>query len=175
MRSTLLALAASAALEIPTVAQPVNPSDPHSAAGGVMAQAGPTPTAPAAAPTTTPTSARQPMGEAAIRDRLRAMGYTDLDGVERHGEAGFRVREARRWGERVEHLAVDATTGEVTNARPMDERQIRTMLRETGSTNIRDIRPDGNHVRVRAERNNREHDLRIDPRVGILDQPGAGR
>jgi hypothetical protein len=167
MRNTILAVAATAALALPAAAQRVGPSAPDSAAGGVTAQAA----------TTTPTAARPAMSEAAIRDHLRGLGYTGIEGLERRGDAGgaFHIREARRWGERVENLTVDAATGDVADARPMSERQIRTMPREIGWTNIGEVRAEGQYVRVRAERNGREHDLRIDPRVGILDQPGAGR
>ncbi len=85
MRHTLRALAATATLALPAAAQQrVDPSAPDSAAVGAMAQA-----------TTTPAATRQPMDEGRIRDHLRGLGYTDLDGVERRGDA-FHIREARR-------------------------------------------------------------------------------
>jgi len=206
MRITLTLAATLALAAAPLAAQGVNPADPNSASGGVLAQgtmppgtAIPGAMAPGtmsqgavsqgtvsqgtvsqggrtdgtATPRATP-AALPRLDEARIREELRTRGYTDLEGMARDGE-GFRVREARRWGERVENLAVDAATGDVTNAQPMDERQIRAMLRTIGWSNLRDYRSEGRYVSVRGERNGRDQELRIDPRVGILDQPGPGR
>jgi hypothetical protein len=169
----------------PAGAQAVDPSQPGSASGGLQAQAtqpgqhqmgqasqgsgAQTPATPGSPGAATGASR---MSEDQIRTTLRARGYSDISGLERDGDA-FKVREAERYGEKIENLRVDANTGQVRDERRLSEDQVRNMLREQGYSEIRDVSRDGNTVTARAKRGDTEVRLRVDANTGAVSQQQA--
>jgi hypothetical protein len=159
-------------------AQAVDPAQPGSAAGGVQAQA----TQPGQGG---PGSAGQQgqagqagaaqagrMSEDQIRNALRARGYSEISGLDRDGDT-FRVREAKRHGEKVENLRIDARTGQVRDEPRLTEDQARNMLRDQGYSEVRDVSRDGNAITARAKRGDNEVRLRIDANTGVVTQQQA--
>lgn len=114
----------------------------------------------------------QRMNEEQMKNALRGRGYSDLQRVEREGDE-FKVGEARRFGERVENLRVNARTGEVRDEARLNEEQVKTMLRDRGFSEVRDVSRDGDTIRAKAKRNDREVNLRIDARSGAVTQQQA--
>lgn len=112
------------------------------------------------------------MSEEQIRNALRARGYSDLSGMERDGDS-FRVREAQRYGEKVENLRIDARTGQVRDEKRLSEDQARRMLRDQGYSDVSDVSRDGNTITAKAKRGDREVRLRIDANTGVVSQQQA--
>lgn len=158
-------------------AQAVDPTRPGSASGGLQAQASQpgSPGGTTAGQTGVGGAGQQAgrMSEEQIRNVLRARGYSDLSGMERDGDS-FRVREAQRYGEKVENLRVDASTGQVRDEQRLSEDQARRMLRDQGYSDISDVSRDGNNITARAKRGDREVRLRIDANTGVVSQQQAG-
>jgi|GEM_PF-5181910 len=112
------------------------------------------------------------MSEEQIRNVLRTRGYSDISGLERDGDA-FRVNEAQRYGEKVENLRIDASTGQVRDEKRLSEDQARRMLRDQGYSDISDVSRDGNNITAKAKRGDREVRLRIDANTGVVSQQQA--
>jgi hypothetical protein len=114
----------------------------------------------------------QRMTEDQIRNALRARGYSEVSGMERDGDS-FRIREAERYGEKVENLRVDARSGQVRDEQRLSEDQARRMLRDQGYSDISDVSRDGNTITAKAKRGDREVRLRIDANTGVVSQQQA--
>ena len=146
-------------------AQAVNPGQPGSASGGVQAQTGmATPGGQQAG------SAR--MSEDQVRGVLQARGYSDISGLERDGEA-FKVKEAKRYGEKVEDLRINAATGQVRDEKRLSEDQAKKLLRDQGYSDVSDVKRDGDTIGAKAKRGDREMRLRVDARTGTVTQQQA--
>ncbi|WP_372624859.1 PepSY domain-containing protein [Falsiroseomonas sp.] len=104
------------------------------------------------------------LGEDRIRERLRERGYSDIEGLERDG--GRYTADAQRYGERVEDLRIDPTTGWVRNQSRLNEEQVRNMLYDRGWSNVGSIERDGNIISAEARRDGRRFDLRLNARTG---------
>jgi hypothetical protein len=109
------------------------------------------------------------MSEDAIRSALRARGYSDIDGLERDGDH-FRVKEAKRYGEEVENLHIDARTDQVRDEQRLSGDQARNLLREQGYSDVSDVSRDGNMIAANARRNDSEMRLHIDATSGVVTQ-----
>jgi hypothetical protein len=112
------------------------------------------------------------LSEDAIRASLRARGYSDIEGLERDGDH-FKVGEAKRYGEDVSDLRVDARTGQVRDEERLSEDQARTMLEDRGFSDISDVSRDGDTISAKAKQGDREVNLRIDARSGTVTQQQA--
>jgi hypothetical protein len=182
--STAIATALLFGMHAPATAQVVDPSQRGSASGGQQAQhnqSGQTgmgqpgmPGGMTTGQTGTPGAAQgaSRMSEEQIRTTLRARGYSDLSGIERDGDT-FRVGEARRYGEKVEDLRVDAATGKVRDESRLTEDQARNLLRDRGYADIQDVSRDGSTITARAKRGDNEVRLRIDANTGVVSQQQA--
>jgi hypothetical protein len=113
-----------------------------------------------------------PMLAAQVEVVLYAHGYSDIQGLEREGDT-FRIHSARRYGEPVGELQVDAVSGQVQGER-MSEEQARTMLRERGFSEVSEVRRESDTILARAHRDGCEIragceiDMRIDARTGAV-------
>ncbi|WP_137177983.1 PepSY domain-containing protein [Roseomonas sp. AR75] len=182
-------------------AQAVNPAQPGSASGGLQAQGGTAGSpmgstgtrnpgmpggsmsgssaqsgaqAPGPAGSSSGGSAAQSsaMSEDAIRNVLRARGYSDIEGLERDGDH-FKVEGAERYGEDVENLRIDARTGQVRDEKKLSESQVRTMLQDRGYSDVSDVSSDGDAITATAKQNDREMKLRVDRSTGVVTQQQA--
>lgn len=113
------------------------------------------------------------MSEEAMRTALRARGYSDLGDVERDGDT-FKVGSAKRYGEDVSDLRVNARTGQVRDESRLSEDQAKTLLRDRGYSDVSDVNRDGDAIRAKAKQGDREVNLRIDARSGVVTQQRAG-
>ncbi|PWS35246.1 hypothetical protein DFH01_23365 [Falsiroseomonas bella] len=104
------------------------------------------------------------LSEEQIRSALRARGYSDVQGLERDGD-NFKVGQAKRYGEEVKDLRVDARTGQVRDEDRLSEDQAKALLRDRG---YRDVSRDGDTIRAKAKQGDREVNLRIDARTGTV-------
>jgi hypothetical protein len=182
LASTALATVVAIGLG-PALAQAPNPSSPGSARGGVMAQ----PTQPGGMPGMTQQGAtsgattsqgaasgggsgqQSAMSEQQIRTALEARGYSNFSGMERDGDS-FRISGAERYGKKVEDLRVDARTGQVRDEARLTEDQVRNMLSNRGFSDVSDVNRDGDTIRAKAKRDDREVTLRVDARTGVVSQ-----
>lgn len=174
------------------LSQGVSPQAPGSASGGVQAQANQPPGATgqggAANGQTMGGQAQggqaqsgQAMGgdtlaalsEDQLRSALEARGYSDIEGLERQ-DNNFRVAEAKRFGERVEDLRIDARTGQVQDEPRLTEDQARHLLRERGFSEVSDIEREGDIITASAEQDGNSVELRIDARTGMILQQQQG-
>ncbi|EFH10610.1 hypothetical protein ACFFMP_20455 [Pseudoroseomonas cervicalis] len=169
------------------LSQGVSPQAPGSASGGVQAQANQPPGATgqggAANGQTMGGQAQggQAMGgdtlaalsEDQLRSALEARGYSDIEGLERQDD-NFRVAEAKRFGERVEDLRIDARTGQVQDEPRLTEDQARHLLRERGFSEVSDIEREGDIITASAEQDGNSVELRIDARTGMILQQQQG-
>jgi hypothetical protein len=182
-------------------AQAVNPGQPGSASGGIQAQQGQPGTQPGsmtqsganqrtgaatggsmgqAGSTTmgqsggTAAQAGQAsrMSEEQVRSALRASGYSDIEDLERDGD-NFKVGEAKRYGEEVKDLRVDARTGQVRDEGRLSEDQAKNLLRDRGYSDVSDVSRDGDTIRAEAKQGDREVRVRIDARTGTVTQQQA--
>ena len=185
-------------------AQAVNPGQPGSASGGIMAQQGqpgtqsgamtqpgsgqhmgsntgsPSGQTGSTAPSTMGQSGGSTaqagqasrMSEEQVRTALRGRGYSDIEGLERDGD-NFKIREAKRFGEEVKDLRVDARTGQVRDEGRLSEDQAKNLLRDRGYRDVSDVSRDGDIIRAKAKQGDREVRLRIDARTGTVTQQQA--
>jgi hypothetical protein len=154
-------------------AQAVNPGQPGSASGGIQAQhgqAGASMTQPGG--TTAQAGQASRMNEEQVRAALRARGYSDIQGFERDGD-NFKIGEAKRYGEEVKDLRVDARTGQVRDEGRLSEDQAKNLLRDRGYSDVSDVNRDGDTIRAKAKQGDREMTLRIDARTGTVTQQQA--
>ncbi|MBP0443318.1 hypothetical protein J8J14_00880 [Roseomonas sp. SSH11] len=112
------------------------------------------------------------MGEGQVRSALNARGYSDISGLKREGDT-FRVSSAKRYGEEVKDLRVDARTGQVRDEQRLNEDQARNLIRANGYENVRDVRRDGDTIRAKAKQGDREVDLRVDARNATVTRQQA--
>lgn len=112
------------------------------------------------------------MSEDAMRTTLRARGYSDLSDVERDGGT-FKVGSAKRYGEEVSDLRVNARTGQVRDESRLSEDQAKTLLRDRGYSDVSDVNRDGDTIRAKAKQGDRKVNLRIDARSGVVTQQQA--
>ncbi len=168
-------------------AQGVNPGQPGSAAGGQQAQGmQPGGTTGGMSTGTTAGGAGQPgamtgqgqqasrMGEEQVRNALKAHGYSDISGLERDGDS-FKLKEAKRYGEKVENLRIDASTGQVRDEKRLSEDQAKNLLRERGYSDVSDVKRDGNTINAKAKQNDREVRVRVDAQTGTVTQQQASK
>ncbi len=113
-----------------------------------------------------------PMSEEQIRTALRVRGYSDIEGLERDGD-NFKVEEAKRYGETVEDLRIDARTGQVRDEKRLTEDQARNLLRDRGYSDISGVSRDDDTITAKAKQGDRELNLRIDARTGTVTQQQA--
>lgn len=132
-------------------AQAVNPGQPGSAGGANQASR---------------------MNDEQIGSALRARGYSDIKGIERDGD-NFKVSEAKRFGESVKDLRVDASTGQVRDEARLNEDQAKKLLRDRGYSDVSEVNRDGETIRAKAKQGDREVNLRIDTRSGLVTQQQA--
>lgn len=111
--------------------------------------------------------ADQALGEDQVQHVLRSEGYSDVVGLERDGGV-FKVKEAKRYGEKVENLRVDAITGEVRDQKRLSEDQVKYLLRDRGYSDVADVTRDGDAITARAKRDGAELRLRVDTRTGVV-------
>lgn len=114
------------------------------------------------------------MGEEQVRNALKAHGYSDISGLERDGN-NFKVNEAKRYGEKVEDLRIDASTGQVRGEKRLSEDQAKTLLRERGYSDVSDVKRDGNTINAKAKQNDREVRVRVDAQTGTVTQQQASK
>ncbi|HEV7268317.1 MAG TPA: hypothetical protein VGN83_25945 [Falsiroseomonas sp.] len=163
-------------------AQAVDPVAPGSASGGILAQAA----QPGGATTGSTTgqagatgggaASAQPaagLSEDAIRASLQARGYSDIQGLEREGDH-FRVREARRYGEEISDLRIDASSGMLRNEERLSEQQARNLLRDRGYTDISEVSRDGDTITAKAKQDGREVNVRINAASAAVTHLRAG-
>jgi hypothetical protein len=215
LASTALGTIVAFGLSLPAHAQSVDPANPDSARGGILAQSNQQPgtgssTMPRAGAQTgsgmtggqagqqsgTMGGTAMPQGstsgatagpgssmgggsaqasrmnEEQIRSALQARGYSDISGLERDGDH-FRINEAQRYGEKVEDLRVDARTGQVRDEERLSEDQARKLLQDRGYSEVSDVSRDGDTIRAKAKQGDREVNLRVDARSGVLTQQAS--
>jgi len=112
------------------------------------------------------------MSEDAIRSMLRSRGYSDISGLNRDGDQ-FRVSEAKRYGEEVKNIRVDARTGQIQNQQNLSERQVKELLKERGYSDVSDVRKDGNAFTAKAKQGDRNMTLRVDAQQGTVTQSSS--
>ena len=106
------------------------------------------------------------ISEDQLKSRLRERGYTEIEDVRRDGQM-FRISQARRYGETVNNLRVDASTGRVQNEDRLSEDQIGNMLEERGYYDVEDIERDGFTYTADAKQ---RVGLRIDGQSGTISR-----
>lgn len=109
------------------------------------------------------------VNEEQVRSALRARGYSDIKGLERDGN-NFKISEAKRYGEEVKNLRVDASTGQVRDESRLSEDQAKNLLRDRGYSDVSDVKRDGDTIRAKAKQNDHQMQLRIDARTGTVTQ-----
>jgi hypothetical protein len=102
-----------------------------------------------------------------VRIVLQARGYSDIEGLERHG-GEFIIREAKRYGEPVRGLRLDAVTGQMRETPLLTEAQVREMLRDRGYAEVTEIGRDGDTIRLRAVREGTPTEISVDARTGVV-------
>ena len=102
-----------------------------------------------------------------LRIVLQARGYSDLAAMEREGDT-VRVADAKRYGEPVGPLRLDAKTGQVRDERPLTEAQARALLRDRGFSEVREAGRDGDTILATAQQAGRTVGLRVDARSGAV-------
>ena len=112
------------------------------------------------------------MSEDAMRTALRVRGYSDLNDIERDGDT-FKVGSAKRYGEDVSDLRVNARTGQVRDESRLSEDQAKNLLDQRGYSDVSDVNRDGDTIRAKAKQGDREVNLRIDARSGVVTQQQA--
>ena len=117
------------------------------------------------------TSGRQQMSESQIRSILQARGFSDIDELQREGNA---YTASAEWhGEDVD-VRVDARTGRILSPTQLRENQVRNMLEEEGWSSVSNIERNGNVFLAEAERNGTKYEVSVDARTGtIIDQERA--
>ncbi len=102
-----------------------------------------------------------------VRIVLQARGFTDIEGLERQGDE-FVIREAKRYGQPVRDLRLDAVTGQPREVPLLTEAQAREMLRDRGYAEVTEIGRDGDTIRLRAVREGAATEINIDARTGAV-------
>ncbi len=117
------------------------------------------------------TSSGQQMSESRIRSMLQARGFSDIDELQRDGNA---YTASAEWhGEDVD-VRVDARTGRILSPTQLRESQIRNMLEDEGWSNVSNIERNGNVYLAEADRNGTKYEVSVDARTGtIIDQERA--
>lgn len=151
------------------LAQGVNPGQPGSAAGGMQAQS----TQQGQSQGQQAGSQMQAMSEQQVRTALQARGYSEIEGLERN-DGTFRVSEAKRYGETVEDLRVDARTGMVRDEKRLSTDQAEAMLKDRGYSDVSDVERDGDTITANAEQAGNKVKLRIDAKSGMVSRQQEG-
>lgn len=112
------------------------------------------------------------MSESQIKSGLSARGYSDIGGMQMDGST-FKVGEAKRYGETVKDLRVDARTGAVQNEQRLSENQAKQLLRDRNYSEVSDVKRDGDIIRAKAKQGDQTYNLRIDARSGTVTQQSA--
>lgn len=112
-------------------------------------------------------------GEDRVRTLMETRGYSDIGGMRREGDA-FHIAEAKRFGEAVRNLRVDAASGQVQAELPLSAAQVARLLEARGYTQIAEIGRDADAITARAHQNNRAWTLRIDATRGTVLGQQAG-
>ncbi len=105
------------------------------------------------------------VGEQQIRTELRDRGIVAIRDWRRDGNV-YRAR-AEWFGEPVD-LHVDARTGAVKQPERLKGTQIETMLKLQGWQAVKEVKRGGDTFSVRAERDGRVYDLKIDSKTGEI-------
>lgn len=104
-----------------------------------------------------------------IRIVLQARGYSELATMVREGDT-VRIADAKRYGEPVGPLRLDAKTGQVRDEKPLTEAQARALLRDRGFSEVREAGRDGDAIHATAQQSGRTVDLRVNARSGTVSQ-----
>ncbi|HEX2555091.1 MAG TPA: hypothetical protein VHL98_15430 [Microvirga sp.] len=108
---------------------------------------------------------RPVLGEQQVRAELHERGIVAITAWRREGPV-YRAR-AEWYGEPVD-LHVDAATGVIRQPERLKGAQIVTMLKVQGWRDVREVTRGGDTFRVRAERDRRVYDLKIDSKTGTI-------
>ena len=109
--------------------------------------------------------AGDPLSEEQIRTELRDRGIMAIKEWRLDGNV-YRAR-GEWFGEPVD-LHIDAATGVIKQPERLKGTQIETMLKVQGWQGVREITRGGDTFNVRAERDSRLYDLKIDSKTGII-------
>ncbi|MCO6415342.1 hypothetical protein JYK14_04010 [Siccirubricoccus sp. KC 17139] len=104
-----------------------------------------------------------------VRVILTARGFSDVQGLEREGP-DYVVREAKRYGQPVGNLRLDALTGLPRETPPLTDREAEAMLRDRGYTDVEPLGREGDVIRLRAKREGAAVELAVDARTGAVRQ-----
>ncbi|NKE48675.1 hypothetical protein HB662_28170 [Roseomonas frigidaquae] len=107
-----------------------------------------------------------PMSEEQLKNTLRERGYTEIEDIRRDGQM-FRISQARRYGETVDNLRVDVSTGQVRNEDRLSEDQVNNMLEERGYYDVENVERDGFTYTADAKQRVR---LRVDGQSGSISR-----
>ena len=113
------------------------------------------------------------MSEQQVRTALKARGYSEIKDLKRSDDT-FRVSEAKRYGEKVEDLRIDARTGMVQDEDRLNTDQAEKLLKDRGYSDVSDVERDGNTITANAEQNGNTVKLRIDAESGMVTQQQEG-
>lgn len=102
-----------------------------------------------------------------IRIVLQARGYSELGTMDRDGDT-VSIAEAKRYGEAVGPLRLDAKTGKVRDEKPLTDAQAQALLRDRGFSEIRDTGRDGDAILATAQQGGMRVNLRVDARSGTV-------
>lgn len=102
-----------------------------------------------------------------IRIVLQARGYSELATMDREGDT-VRIADAKRYGEPVGPLRLDAKTGQVRDEKPLTESQARALLRDRGFSEVREAGRDGDTILATAQQSGRTVGLRVNARSGTV-------
>ncbi|WP_372624857.1 hypothetical protein [Falsiroseomonas sp.] len=83
------------------------------------------------------------------------------------------MEEAKRYGQDVEDLRIDARTGQVRDGKRLSEDQARNLLRDQGYSDVSDVSRDGDTITAKAKQGDREARLRIDANTGAVSRQQA--
>jgi len=112
------------------------------------------------------------MNEQQMRSALQARGYSDVSDIDRDGNT-FKIGEAKRYGEKVEDLRVNAQTGIVQDEKRLSENQAKELLRTHGYSDVSDVKRDGNAITAKAKQGDSNVNVRIDAQTGTVTRQQA--
>lgn len=104
-----------------------------------------------------------------VRTLMQTRGYSEIGDMQREGDA-YLVSEARRFGEVVRDLRVEALSGQVQGEQPLSSEQLSRLLESRGYTRVAELDRDAEAITARAHQNERAWRLRVDARRGTVLQ-----
>jgi hypothetical protein len=124
----------------------------------------------AAAQVSAPVDGRPVVAETSqdlVRTLMQTRGYSDIGEMRRDGDV-YIVAEARRFGEVVRDLRVEALSGQVQSEQPLSAEQVGRLLESRGYTRVAELGRDAEAITAQAYQNERAWQLRIDARRGTV-------